>query len=434
MIDSVEIEVEGGAGGRGAVSFRREKFVPRGGPDGGRGGRGGDVIVVANGQLNTLRRYRRQRRFRAESGANGRTNQKRGRAGAALLLELPVGTIVSRVGGDESGPPVEQLVDLAEDGQSLVVAWGGRGGQGNMYFRSATNQTPRVAQRGEAGERRRLRLELRVLADVGIVGLPNAGKSSLLRHLSAARPRVADYPFTTLEPHLGVVSVGWDEFVMADLPGLIEGAAAGAGLGHDFLRHTSRTRLLVHLIDGSQDDPQAAKALVDRELAGYSAELAARPQVVVINKVDLEEVDLFREEIAAQFAGLAQPPLFCSAATGEGADAVVQACAAALAELREQAIQTAQTEQAARRPPVLRPRPDGRRFEVEALAAGVFRVNGASVERFVSMMELDEDEAVAETYRWLERRGVAAALQRAGCQPGDVVRIGQARLRWEWER
>ena len=424
MIDSVEIEVEGGAGGRGAVSFRREKFVPRGGPDGGRGGRGGDVIVVANGQLNTLRRYRRQRRFRAEAGTNGGTNQKRGRSGAALALELPVGTVVSQVKGGDA----ERLVDLEEDGQAQVVAWGGRGGQGNMYFRSATNQTPRVAQRGEPGEQRRLKLELRVLADVGIVGLPNAGKSSLLRCLTAARPRVADYPFTTLEPHLGVAQLGWDEFVMADLPGLIEGAAEGAGLGHDFLRHTSRTRLLVHLIDGSLEDPRAAKALVDRELAGYSAALAARPQIVAINKADLEEVDLFREEIAAQFTDLGRPPLFCSAATGEGASALVAACGAALAELAQQ--------EPPRSPaiPVVRPKQDGRRFEVEELAAGVFQVTGASVERFVSMMELDEEEALAETYRWLDRRGVASALQRAGCQPGDVVRIGRSRIRWEWER
>ena len=424
MIDAVEIEVEGGAGGRGAVSFRREKFVPRGGPDGGRGGRGGDVIVIANGQLNTLRRYRRQRRFRADSGANGGTNQKRGRAGSTLLLELPVGTIVSQV----SGGLTEQLVDLEEDGQSLVVAWGGRGGQGNMYFRSSTNQTPRVAQKGEPGERRRLKFELRVLADVGIVGLPNAGKSSLLRHLSAARPRVADYPFTTLEPHLGVVSVGWDEFVMADLPGLIEGAADGAGLGHDFLRHTSRTRLLVHLIDGSQNDPLEAKALVDRELAGYSAELAARPQIVVVNKVDLEEVDVLRDEISALFDAGEQPPLFCSAVTGEGTDAVVNACATALAELREQEpLREAKV-------PVVRPKQDGRRFEVERVDDRVFAVRGASVERFVSMMELGEDEALAETYRWLDRRGVAAALHRAGCEPGHTVRIGRSRIRWEWER
>lgn len=424
MIDAVEIVVEAGSGGRGAVSFRREKYVPRGGPDGGRGGRGGDVVVVANGQLNTLRRYRRQRQFRAESGSNGGTNQRRGRGGSTLVLELPVGTIISGVSG--SGP--DQLVDLEEDGQSLVVAWGGRGGHGNMYFRSATNQTPRVAQKGEAGERRRLRLELRVLADIGIVGLPNAGKSSLLRHLSAARPRVADYPFTTLEPHLGVVSVGWDEFVMADLPGLIEGAADGAGLGHDFLRHTSRTRLLVHLIDGAQDDPRAAKAMVDRELAGYSEELAARPQIVVVNKADLEEVDVLRDEIAETFADLEQPPLFCSAVTGEGTGEVVRACASALAELR------GQEPPRERSVPVVRPRQDGRRFEVEEMSSGVFAVRGSSVERFVAMMELDEDEALAETYRWLDRRGVASALQRAGCAPGDTVRIGRSSIRWEWER
>jgi len=424
MIDAVEIDVEAGSGGRGAVSFRREKFVPRGGPDGGRGGRGGDVVVIANSQLNTLRRYRRQRRFRAESGANGGTNQRRGRSGPSLLLELPVGTIVSGIAGGRT----DQLVDLESDGQSLVVAWGGRGGHGNMYFRSATNQTPRVAQKGEPGERRRLKLELRVIADVGIVGLPNAGKSSLLRYLSAARPRVADYPFTTLEPHLGVVSVGWDEFVMADLPGLIEGAAEGAGLGHDFLRHTERTRVLVHLIDGSLDDPRAAKRMVDRELAGYSPELAGRPQIVVINKADLEEVDVLREEIAEAFDDLESPPLFCSAATGAGTDAVVQACASALAEWREA--------QPARElgVPVVRPRQDGRRFEVEETSSGVFAVRGSSVERFVAMMELDNDEALAETYRWLDRRGVAAALQRAGCAPGDTVRIGRSAIRWEWER
>ena len=214
---------------------------------------------------------------------------------------------------------------------------------------------------------------------------------------------------------------------MADLPGLIEGAAEGAGLGHDFLRHTSRTRLLLHLIDGSQDDPVAAKALVDRELAGYSPELAARPQIVAINKVDLEEVDLFREEISALFPADCQP-LFCSAASGEGTDAIVKACASALSQMQEPA------ERREPQIPVVRPKQDGRRFEVEELPNGHYRVRGASVERFVAMMELDEDEALAETYRWLDRRGVAAALHRAGCEPGDLVRIGQARLRWEWER
>ena len=429
MIDAVEFEIEGGAGGRGAVSFRREKFVPRGGPDGGRGGRGGDVVLVANGQLNTLRRYRRQRRFRAEAGAPGGANQRRGRAGASLLLELPLGTVVwdvPRGGGGEDAEP-KRLIDLQEDGESLVAAWGGRGGHGNTYFKSAVNRTPRVAQQGEPGQRLRLRLELQVLADIGIVGLPNAGKSSLLRRLTQARPRVADYPFTTLEPYLGVVETGWDEFVMADLPGLIEGAADGAGLGHDFLRHTSRTRALVHLIDGAGDDPAAARALVDRELAAYSPELARRPQILALNKADLPDVDVLRDDLAALFPD--RQPIFCSAATGEGVEELVKACASLLSELDAEAAAAPK-----RAPlPVARPRPDGRRFTVEQQGDQTWSVHGAGVERFVAMMDLSDDEALAETYRWLARRGVSAALHRAGARPGHRVRIGPRSLRWDWE-
>lgn len=421
MLDVVEIEVAGGAGGRGAVSFRREKYVPRGGPDGGRGGRGGDVIVQANAQLNTLRRYRRQRIFRAEAGAPGGTNNRRGRAGASLVLQLPVGSVVSKTAGGE----LEQIADLQTHGQSVLAAWGGDGGYGNAWFKSATNQAPRVAQRGGEGERLRLRFELRVLADIGIVGLPNAGKSSLLRTLSSARPRVAAYPFTTLEPHLGVVETGWDDVVMADLPGLIEGAADGAGLGHDFLRHASRTRVLLHLVDGSAEDPLADRDTINRELAAYSPELAAAPQVLAINKTDLPEVQERRPELAAAFG---EPPLFCSALSGEGADAVVAACVEQLQQAR------AAVEQAAPPTPTLRPRPDGRRFTVEQLHERAWRVHGAGVERFVAMMDLGDEQALAETYRWLERRGVAAALRRAGAQPGDRVRVGRSEMTWEWER
>ena len=422
MLDVVEIEVRGGAGGRGAVSFRREKYVPRGGPDGGRGGRGGDVVVQANSQINTLRRYRRQRIFRAEDGAPGGTNNRRGRAGATLILQLPAGAVVSRLAqGDQS-----QLADLREHGQSMLAAWGGDGGHGNAWFKSSTNRAPRVAQRGGEGERVRLRIELRVLADIGIVGLPNAGKSSLLRLLSSARPRVAAYPFTTLEPHLGVVETGWDDVVMADLPGLIEGAAGGAGLGHDFLRHASRTRVLLHLVDGSADDPRTDRDVINRELAAYSPELAATPQIVAINKADLPEVRERREALQAAFADA--PVLFCSALSGEGADAVVEACVRRLQEVR-----TADVE-APPPTPTLRPRPDGRRFTVEPLRGRAFRVHGSGVERFVAMMDLADEQALAETYRWLERRGVAAALQRAGAQPGDRVKVGRSELVWEWER
>ena len=422
MLDVVEIEVAGGTGGRGAVSFRREKYVPRGGPDGGRGGRGGDVIVQANAQLNTLRRYRRQRIFRAESGAPGGTNNRRGRAGASLVLQLPVGAIVSKTDGGE----LEQIADLQAHGQSVLAAWGGDGGYGNAWFKSATNQAPRVAQRGGEGERLRLRFELRVLADIGIVGLPNAGKSSLLRTLSSARPRVAAYPFTTLEPHLGVVETGWDDVVMADLPGLIEGAAAGAGLGHDFLRHASRTRVLLHLVDGSAEDPLAGRDAINRELAAYSPELAATPQIVAINKADLPEVQERRAELAAAFGE--PPPLFCSALSSEGTDAVVAACVERLQQAR------AAVAEAPPPTPTLRPRPDGRRFTVEQLRERAWRVHGAGVERFVAMMDLGDEQALAETYRWLERRGVAAALHRAGAQPGDRVRVGRSEMAWEWER
>ena len=419
MIDSVEIEAIAGDGGRGAVSFRREKYVPRGGPDGGRGGRGGDVLVAADAQINTLRRYRRQRQYRAAAGNAGGTSNRRGRAGAPLVLDLPVGTVVLHA---DRGEP---LVDLREHGQQMVVAWGGAGGHGNAYFKSAVNRAPRVAQQGERGDRVRLRLELQVVADIGLVGLPNAGKSSLLRRLTAARPRVADYPFTTLEPHLGVVEAGWGEFVMADLPGLVEGASEGVGLGHEFLRHASRTRALVHVIDGSLDDPSAARRTVERELEAWDPEIAARPRIIAVNKLDLPEVRARRAELEGIFGDSAI--LFCSAETGEGADAVVASCL----RIIEAAAPPPSALPAA---PVVQPKPDPRRFEVDGGAERGWIVRGAAVERFVQMMDLERDEALAETYRWLERRGVAAALHKAGARPGHLVRIGGAEIKWEWER
>ena len=420
MIDTVEIEAIAGDGGRGAVSFRREKFVPRGGPDGGRGGRGGDVIVVADGQLNTLRRYRRQRQFRAEAGGAGAPGNRRGKAGAPLVLEVPVGTVVWRA--EEGG---ERLADLGAHGQQIVAAWGGAGGYGNAHFKSSVNQAPRASQKGEAGEHARLRLELQLVADIGLVGLPNAGKSSLLRQLSAARPRVAAYPFTTLEPHLGVAAAGWREFVVADLPGLVEGASEGVGLGHAFLRHASRTRALVHVIDGSLDDPAGARRTVEAELEAWDAEAAARPRIIAINKMDLPEARERRGEIERAFAG--EELFFCSAASGEGTGEIAEACARIL----ERAVEPVEAEAA---PPVIRPRPDPRRFDVEGSAEDGWVVRGAGVERFVAMMDLSRDEGLAETYRWLERRGVAAALHRAGARAGEIVRIGETEIEWEWER
>ena len=426
MIDQAPIEVVGGDGGNGAVSFHREKFIPQGGPDGGRGGRGGHVILIANAQINTLRRYRRAAAFRADSGQPGGKNKRRGRDGADLLLEVPVGTIACAI--DRDGEPTDQLADLTTDGQGVLVARGGRGGHGNVFFRSATNRAPRVAQRGQPGRQRRVRLELRLIADAGLVGLPNAGKSTLLGRLSAARPRVAAYPFTTLEPHLGVVAVGWDEFVLADLPGLIEGAAGGAGLGHDFLRHASRTRLLVHVLDAAGPDPIAAWETINAELTAYDAALAARPQIVALNKLDIGAA---REALPALQGRLRErgvEALPISAATGEGTEDLVARVWGRLAELRRD-----ERDRAAERPPappLITPRPDRRRFIVEREGAA-YRVRGEQVETFIEMMDTDDEAAMEEVYRWLDRRGVRGALRRAGMKPGDRVRIGEAQ--WAWE-
>jgi GTP-binding protein len=286
FIDEASISVEAGAGGRGCVSFRREKFVPRGGPDGGDGGDGGSVYLVAREGVNTLADFRVQRRFRAESGGGGSGKDMTGAAGSDLYVEVAKGTEIFDIDTEE------KLGDLTHDGEVLLVAKGGQGGRGNTRFKSSVNRTPRQSDPGEAGEKRRLRLALKLLADVGLLGAPNAGKSTLTRALSAARPKVADYPFTTLHPHLGVVRVAMDRsFVVADIPGLIEGAAAGAGLGIRFLKHLERTRLLLHVVDVYEEltggDPAATYKAVEAELGNYSEGLAARPRWLVLNKIDL---------------------------------------------------------------------------------------------------------------------------------------------------
>src|SRR5579875_2211941 len=287
--DHIKIFVKAGNGGAGALHFRREKFVPRGGPDGGDGGRGGSVYVEADPGLNTLYRYAHKRSFSAESGAAGAGNRRHGKAGNNLTLFVPVGTVVR---DEESG---EILADLDEPGARVMVARGGRGGLGNTHFATATRQAPRVAEKGEPGEERWVLFELKLIADVGIVGLPNAGKSTLLSHISAARPKIADYPFTTLSPNLGVADLDADgerTFVAADIPGLIEGAHSGAGLGHEFLRHVERTRVFVHLLDGSAGTPDEilrAFDVINNELELYQEGLSRRPMVVGFNKMDLPD-------------------------------------------------------------------------------------------------------------------------------------------------
>lgn len=420
MIDRVEIEVEAGSGGNGVVSFRREKYVPRGGPDGGDGGHGGSVVLVADAALTTLAGFRRRRHYRAERGRHGEGAKRHGRSGEDLLVGVPAGTLV-RLAGE--GAPGEALADLTVPGERFVVVRGGKGGRGNARFATSTRQAPRIAERGQRGERGRLVLDLKLLSDVGIVGLPNAGKSTLLRAVSAARPKVAEYPFTTLEPVLGVVEVGYEAFVLADLPGIIEGAHEGAGLGHQFLRHVERTRVLVHLVDGSRPDPKGDLEALNEELALYSGELERKQQQVVVNKVDLPEVRARIGDFAAGLSVAGREPLFISAATGEGMSELVRRLLELLSTLEVSVPRAPEL-------PVLRPRGRQPRFTVTK-GDGLFVVDGEAPVSLVEMMGLDSQEARLEVRRRLGRMGVASALRRVGARPGDRVRFGTVEMEWQ---
>jgi GTP-binding protein len=336
FVDEATIRVQAGNGGHGCLSFRREKYVERGGPDGGDGGSGGSVYLLADSSINTLADFRVARKFRAESGQPGAGRNMTGKSGVDLDVRVPCGTVIHDV---DTG---ELIGDLTEEGQRIKVAEGGRGGLGNTRFKSSTNRAPRKTTNGTPGEGRHLKLELRLLADVGLVGLPNAGKSTLIRAMSAARPKVADYPFTTLHPNLGVVAVGpLQSFVMADIPGLIEGAAEGAGLGIRFLKHVQRTRLLLHIVDISpldhDVDPAAAFAAISAELAKFSDELTSKPRWLVLNKIDLlppEEQESAQRKILAD-TGWTGPVFLVSAETGRGTRELGQAVMRELERMAE---------------------------------------------------------------------------------------------------
>ena len=418
MIDRAEIHVRAGDGGHGLISFRREKFVPRGGPDGGDGGRGGDVILIGDSRVNGLGAYRFKRQYKAERGGNGGKARKHGRNGADLELPVPLGTIVRR---DD-----EVIGEIVAEGQRLVVARGGKGGRGNVHFATSTNQAPYISESGQRGEEATLQLDLKLLSDVGLVGLPNAGKSTLLAAVSRATPKIADYPFTTLEPHLGVVEVGFESYVMADIPGLIEGAHKGHGLGLEFLRHIERTRLLVHVVDASRDDPAADIAVIDRELRSYAEGLSRRPQIVAFNKMDIPEAAARRPQLESLARDLGRPCAFISAAARQGTDDLAKMAFEMLQRIREEEPLPA----AAETVPVLRPQPRGARFRIER-EDGAFRVVGEQPVTLVEMLALQSDESRAETMRRLGRMGVVAALRRAGVKPGDPVRFGDVELRWD---
>ena len=418
FFDEATIVVKAGDGGNGCVSFRREKYIPFGGPNGGNGGRGGHVFLRVNPQRNTLIYFAKNRRFKAANGGHGMGKGMHGAAGEDLYIEVPRGTVVR---DEETG---ELLGDLTEEGQTLLVARGGRGGRGNEAFKSSTRQTPRFAENGQPGERRTLRLELKLIADVGLVGKPNAGKSTLLASVSAARPKIADYPFTTLSPNLGVVEVDGSAFVMADIPGLIEGAHQGAGLGLQFLRHVERTRLLVHLLDGASPDPAADYRAINRELALYSEKLAAKPQIVVLNKMDLAEAreawPLLQMELAEAGALHA-----ISAVTREGVPELLRLIAARLEELPPEA-------PAEEGLFVFRPHEqiESKAFQVIREGPGVYRVRGEEIERLAAMTDWSREESLERFERILVARGISEQLEEAGVGLGDTVFIGDIELEW----
>lgn len=418
MLDAITIHVAGGRGGHGLVGYHREKFVPQGGPDGGDGGSGGNVILRAVDDVYTLEQYRSKKRFRASDGGNGGPNHRHGARGEDLVLLVPAGTIVT---DEEMG---DVVADLHQPGQEALAAHGGRGGWGNRRFASSTNQTPNYSQSGHAGEAVELRLELRLLADVGIIGLPNAGKSTLLSAVSNAKPKIAAYPFTTLEPMLGVVNVGWGRFTMVDLPGLVEGASEGYGLGFEFLKHIRRCHVLLQLVDSTSPDPVTDYDLIAGELRAYNPPLDGLVRVVAVTKADIDgTAAAAAAEALARHTGEAVPAI--SAFSGEGLEALLPRLAGLVKDEKVRATATAAGEL-----PVLRP-PGVDRFTVTRLGEGRFAVEGKRPVEFVEMMNLDEDAARHEVYRRLDRWGVGKALQRAGVRAGDTVVFGESTItRW----
>jgi len=407
FVDEARFVVRAGRGGDGSVSFNREKYKPRGGPDGGRGGDGGSVVLRSTEDLVTLEPYAHRNLVKAKRGAHGSGNNRAGERGADVVVEVPVGTLIS----DEEG----LLADLSDPDESFVVARGGEGGRGNGSFATSTRQAPAFREKGLSGEERDVRLELRVLSDVGLVGLPNAGKSSLLAALSAARPKVGDYPFTTLVPKLGVVDEKRyrEPFVVADIPGLISGASEGRGLGNRFLRHVARARLLALVLDGSED-PEGAEATLRAEL--YAARLSEKPTVVVLNKMDLLDQEL-RDYLRETFPEAVR----VSAVTGEGVEELRDLLEERTRTLEERPAAEAPSREHSQEHRVFRPAWKGLRVESEN---GGYAVFGEDVERLVMKTDWESQEGTEHGWRELEKKGVVTALRKAGAEPGDEVRIG----------
>jgi GTPase len=433
--DRARIHVEAGAGGDGCMSFRREAHVPRGGPDGGNGGRGGDVVVLCDDSLRDLQSFRRTAKYRAGRGGHGEGALRHGADGNTLIVKVPPGTQITGL-DDEDGDLVGRRWELLASGQRATVARGGSGGKGNKRFATPTRQAPRFAERGLAGEDGWLELRLKLLADVGLVGLPNAGKSSLLARLTRAAPKVADYPFTTLSPVLGVLESEERQLIVADIPGLIEGASEGAGLGHDFLAHVERTRLLVHVLDvapevstGEQADALANHATIEHELAAHDQRLARLPRVLALSKADLVPEERVRASVAEwqQRLGADVPVVATSSATGAGVAELaelllrhVPEVAPTFAELAHASALAGEHELVEHM--VFRPTA-GSGFQIEQLRDGAFAVRGKGIERLLERFDIDNDDAMAYLEGRLRRIGVLGALEAEGFQPGDEIEI-----------
>ncbi len=417
--DQIEIHVRSGKGGDGMVHFRREKYVPRGGPDGGDGGKGGDVVFEVKPTLNTLSSFRQNQKFKAEDGIKGGPSQMSGRYGNDLVIPVPPGTVIFDA---DSG---ELIGDLTGDGQRLMVCKGGRGGRGNQHFATSRNQAPRTAEKGEPYEEKRLRLELKLIADIGLIGIPNAGKSTLLTALTNAKPKIAPYPFTTLEPNLGVAEIDMNTtVVLADIPGLIEGASTGAGLGHDFLRHVQRTRVLVHLLDGLSEDPIADYSQINTELSLFDPNLGKKPQIVALNKIDQPDVQERLDKIKKEFKKKKVEFMTVSAlARTNTRDLLIRAY---------QILQETPIPEVVEMPvPVYKPKEDPREFEITREGAHEWRISGTAIERAAKMTYWEHYGSLRRFHKIMETLGITDALKKAGVQDGDTVSIDEFELEWQ---
>jgi GTP-binding protein len=416
FIDEATIYVKSGNGGNGVVHFRREKYIPRGGPDGGDGGRGGDIRIKVSLSLNTLHEFQHQHRYIAQDGKHGAKQNQTGRSAEDLIIQVPAGTIIYDA---DSG---EVLADLLDEGQEITLCKGGRGGRGNARFANSRDQAPRIAEKGAPGEERNLRLELRLIADVGIIGIPNAGKSTLLAAVTNARPKIADYPFTTIEPNLGVARLDDERtLVLADIPGLIEGAHSGTGLGFEFLRHIQRTRVLIHLLDGFAEKPVLDYAQINTELALFDPDLAKKPQVVAVNKMDIPEVQNRWVEIRRDLKKKGISAIDISAATGRNVRSLLDKTYAIL-----QSTPIIQQESLV---PVYHSQTDPRKYEIQHITTG-WRITGASIERAAAMTYWENDDSIRRFQRILQALGIDDALREAGVKEGDMVSVGDYELEW----